>query len=215
MENTCKTIQPLITGYVDAELSEQEYQLVHEHLASCPACSGLYQQEKAVKSAIKEKIRQATAPVHLRRRIRTQIADSAASSPGFLSALLQVFSAYKLKSAFALAVLLLFAGLPYLALNQPTSDRHSAEVEWVVMEGSAVCIDCELLKQKNHDGHHPHPGAHRTALRTRDGLIWSFLQTEKGIELITNEDVLNKKIRVQGYRLKDQKYIKVEGFEVI
>ncbi len=215
MGKKCETIQPLITGFIDEELPADQQQDVAGHLEQCATCSELYRQERAVKEAVRENVRMAVTPVHLRQNIRSRISEAAASAPGFLKALQQVFSAYKLKSAFALTLLIIVAGMPYLRTGGLSSPHRAGQGEWIVMEGSAVCIDCELLKQKNHEGHHPHPGAHRTALRTKDGLIWSFLQTEQGIDLINNQNVLNKKIRVRGYRLQDQKYIEVEGFEII
>lgn len=34
----CEQIETLLSGYVDAQLTQQQRQMVHVHLADCPAC---------------------------------------------------------------------------------------------------------------------------------------------------------------------------------
>ena len=37
----CKTISPLLSGYVSRTLNEQETDLVKEHLSTCTVCQGI------------------------------------------------------------------------------------------------------------------------------------------------------------------------------
>lgn len=45
----CKHVEPLVSGYLDRELTQQELQQVRVHLETCDHCQALYRDLKALK----------------------------------------------------------------------------------------------------------------------------------------------------------------------
>lgn len=45
----CKHVEPLVSGYLDRELTQQESQQVRVHLETCDHCQALYRDLKALK----------------------------------------------------------------------------------------------------------------------------------------------------------------------
>jgi anti-sigma factor RsiW len=52
-ENACRRLNPLVTPYVDGELSETERQQVDRHLRACPPCHSRVAAERAVHELIR------------------------------------------------------------------------------------------------------------------------------------------------------------------
>jgi len=56
MDNTndCQQIEPLLSGYMDGELTQQESQRVSRHLHHCQTCKTAYEELKAMQNMIKQ-----------------------------------------------------------------------------------------------------------------------------------------------------------------
>ncbi|MBY6063018.1 zf-HC2 domain-containing protein [Pseudidiomarina sediminum] len=49
----CEAIAPLISGALDNELTQQQHQQLHLHLAGCAKCSKVYQELSALRGTLK------------------------------------------------------------------------------------------------------------------------------------------------------------------
>ncbi|WP_258240380.1 zf-HC2 domain-containing protein [Pseudidiomarina homiensis] len=52
-EQPCQNIEPLISGALDNELTQQQRQQLHLHLASCEDCANLYRELAEQRGAVK------------------------------------------------------------------------------------------------------------------------------------------------------------------
>lgn len=50
---SCSTIEPLISGALDNELTQQQRQQLHLHLGNCEACANLYRELAEQRGAVK------------------------------------------------------------------------------------------------------------------------------------------------------------------
>jgi mycothiol system anti-sigma-R factor len=67
---SCREIDPLVTPYVDGEVSAAERAAVEGHLAACPPCRERAEAERAARATLKLRCCQPGAPEHLRARCR-------------------------------------------------------------------------------------------------------------------------------------------------
>ncbi|MBI4527035.1 MAG: zf-HC2 domain-containing protein [Deltaproteobacteria bacterium] len=65
----CEEVRELITALVDDELSPAERPVITSHLATCPKCESVYEQEQVVKRAVAIAGSSVRAPAGLRERI--------------------------------------------------------------------------------------------------------------------------------------------------
>jgi predicted anti-sigma-YlaC factor YlaD len=52
--DSCQQVEELLTGYLDAELTQQESQRVAVHIEECPQCRQTYQQLKQLQHAVQD-----------------------------------------------------------------------------------------------------------------------------------------------------------------
>ncbi|RUO41025.1 hypothetical protein CWE22_02190 [Pseudidiomarina aestuarii] len=57
---SCGAIEPLLSGYLDEELTQQESQQVRIHLASCPSCQQQLTDLTAIQGALRSELPQIT-----------------------------------------------------------------------------------------------------------------------------------------------------------
>ena len=69
----CEEAGAFFTMAIDDQLEPSLEQRLAEHLAGCPGCRQQYEYEERFKTLIAEKVRQVSAPDHLKSRIRTAI----------------------------------------------------------------------------------------------------------------------------------------------
>jgi anti-sigma factor (TIGR02949 family) len=62
MTEDCKTVDPLVTAYVDGEIAEGDRRRVDDHLAACPPCHSRVAAERAVRDAIRARCRDFASP---------------------------------------------------------------------------------------------------------------------------------------------------------
>ncbi|OGQ83382.1 MAG: hypothetical protein A3F90_02060 [Deltaproteobacteria bacterium RIFCSPLOWO2_12_FULL_60_19] len=65
----CKEVEELVTALSDNELAGPERIVVERHLADCPDCRSLYQQQVALKQVIRRAAAEMKAPLELREKI--------------------------------------------------------------------------------------------------------------------------------------------------
>src|SRR5438477_1454314 len=67
--NSCKTIDSLVTPYIDGELPDADERAVDQHLHICPPCYARVTAERAVRELIRARhaaLKESTAPSALR-----------------------------------------------------------------------------------------------------------------------------------------------------
>lgn len=72
----CREIQNLLDGYFDGELDLVGNLEIERHLQDCPVCTQIYQNQKALRSAIKDDSLYFNAPANLHRRVRVAMRET-------------------------------------------------------------------------------------------------------------------------------------------
>jgi anti-sigma factor (TIGR02949 family) len=67
---SCREIDPLVTPYVDGEMTAPERAMMDAHLNACPPCRRRAEAEMAARDTLRSRVCQPSAPEHLRRRCR-------------------------------------------------------------------------------------------------------------------------------------------------
>ncbi|MDQ7064117.1 MAG: zf-HC2 domain-containing protein [candidate division KSB1 bacterium] len=216
----CQELEPLLTAYVDGELVEKEIVEVEEHLQICRTCREQIDLQSSMKKLLRERYRTENTPLHVRARIRRMLFGSR-PVPGFMEMLAEAFALHRFKGAFALVTLLFFVGYPYLSAVVRTGGRISGfalgrdhvELKPVEVEGEVLCVDCELLEKAHLT--HTHEADHRMGIKTPDGKIWNIIPAGEGKNLLHNDKLMHKKLRVRGYAYPGGVYLNVERFQKI
>jgi anti-sigma factor RsiW len=77
----CSQTRSLLHGYIDKELDLAGFIAVDQHLQSCIACKKIYDQQSALRSAVRQHTSYYAAPAALGDRIRAKIGSPAAHAP--------------------------------------------------------------------------------------------------------------------------------------
>ncbi|MFQ5627766.1 MAG: zf-HC2 domain-containing protein [bacterium] len=199
MTHSCEQIEHLITGLIDNELTDQDQQKAKLHLKECTSCTDVYEVQNLAKQQLHNRYLPEKAPFHLRARIRRDIANIQ-SWPGFFESLAKVFATYKLKGALATVALALFIAVPYgQYFFQNTGAATNGKMQYVSLEGQALCVDCEVIKAAKHNPNHTDD--HNLGLRDRSGRIWNIINASEGKKLVHEFSLVNKSIKIEGYAL--------------
>jgi anti-sigma factor RsiW len=70
---SCQEAQDLLHGYLDGELDLVRSLELEQHLQTCPSCSYAYQNQQALRAAIRTGSLYFTPPVHLQKRVRSAV----------------------------------------------------------------------------------------------------------------------------------------------
>lgn len=70
---TCDEVAPLVREATRGGLDEATRARVYEHLAACPSCSRLADEERALDRLLEERLPQHPAPLALKRRLRARL----------------------------------------------------------------------------------------------------------------------------------------------
>jgi len=76
---TCEETFRRLADYVDRELSDEQMDLVREHLETCAICTGIYQFESGTVLRVREKLQQIQAPQNLMEKISKSLSNIASS----------------------------------------------------------------------------------------------------------------------------------------
>lgn len=115
----CKELEELVTALSDNELAGPERTVVEGHLSDCPDCRSLYQQQVAVKQAIRRAAAEMKAPLELREKI---LRDRRVFPPRVTTgAEPRPWAGVFTRQAFALALLVVLVSLPLVYLLRPQS----------------------------------------------------------------------------------------------
>jgi anti-sigma factor RsiW len=76
---SCGEIQPLVRDATRGGLDAATRAHVYEHLASCPACAKLADEERALDELLEKRLPQYAAPLALKRRLQARLPQRAAT----------------------------------------------------------------------------------------------------------------------------------------
>lgn len=125
----CNAARNLVHGYVDGQLEPGRVIGVEQHLGTCAACRQIYNEQSAVRSAVKQKADYFPASKALRARIRAALpADETEIKPAMrLRRPLRAPSWLTLGASLAFAVMVTWGLAVHLAVP-PESDRLVGEI---------------------------------------------------------------------------------------
>jgi len=203
---SCDQWAPLLSGFIDKELTSTERNEVEAHLKVCSFCSAQVMAEEGVKKIIRQSAQIEPIPVHLRAQIRRSISKQThrISSAGFLESILDVMRTYKAKSAMAMLVLFLVSSLPYFAghmllfeTGSSGTEGSNVKFEQVTLIGKIICTDCALQVRAGYSKQCKE--FHYSGLENdKDGSLWRFIDAGEGIDLIHNLELRGQRIRLSG-----------------
>src|SRR5437879_10123909 len=78
---SCQDTQNLIDGYLDGELDLVRSMEIEGHLNRCPACSQVYENHQALRSAIRARAPYFKAPAGLHQRVRSTVRQASKAEP--------------------------------------------------------------------------------------------------------------------------------------
>ncbi len=78
---SCQDTQKLIDGYLDGELDVVRSMEIEGHLRSCPACSQVYENHQALRSAVRARAPYFHAPAGLHQRVRSAVRQANKAEP--------------------------------------------------------------------------------------------------------------------------------------
>ncbi|HET9014493.1 MAG TPA: zf-HC2 domain-containing protein [Thermomicrobiaceae bacterium] len=128
--DACESIRPLISAYMDGELSREETRELHAHLAECPACSDLFDEYRDLREQLRDMPPTPPPPEHVRRHIRHHTVDHTPSRAerwfGLSAARLSFSAGAAVVLLLVVSALALVHGYqqgsqPAIASSQPTS----------------------------------------------------------------------------------------------
>jgi len=228
MGRQCSEVERLITGYVDQELDPKGRLKVEHHLEECVQCRHQYEAERRLKALLRQRVHTVKAPAELRNRIRRRLRREARTTPSLIELLRSYFTFHPaLSMATAVALFLVVAMPTYFAfVHNPFAEDSAvaaASGEIVDLSGEIVCVDCAVLLRahaqdsgtvervrKEHD-----LGLHHPGLMTRNGEIYGFLHTGKGLDLLNMPSHGGGKVRIHGVIYPRAHLIEVRSYQII
>ena len=82
----CQEAQHLMHGYMDGELDLLSNLSIEEHISACPSCALAYQNQQALKDAMRDGSLYKSAPANLHRRVRSLVREANKREQGRRSA---------------------------------------------------------------------------------------------------------------------------------
>lgn len=105
-----------------------------------------------------------------------------------------------------LAVVAALLGLGTFAVAQEKKRELKDRVE---LEGTIVCVGCELTKESGADSQCTLHAKHAQGLLLKDGTLWTILDNGRGHVVRTNDKLRGKEVKVHGW-----KYPKAQTIEL-
>ncbi len=216
----CKPLRDVLDAYIDAELSPDAMAAADEHVHRCRACMAAADGLNALRRSIRRTVEDVHVPDDLERRVRRTLRPAwmptswrATRSP--------MWPAMAAVAAIVLLVLGLTAGVtadtPLQRVVVAAMDRAVvmlADAGPAVVEGTILCRDCELQDRHGERVLCDRVG-HHGALVTPDGRIWNIIEQEPSKDLIHDEAMLGRRVRVRGRLFRDAGSIAIDAYEML
>lgn len=220
MKNDCNQYATLITGLVDGELDAETKHFVESHLGECQKCSEEHAHEKQIKALVNERVKIQKVPAYLSQRIRRQLVREG-ERPGFWELIHSLFIYRPAAATVALAFIGLLVILPIFRaselMNQQVSTPLDSTAERAItgeLTGEVLCLDCEYMSRFVSNVKHD-PVTHRPAIRCKDGIVWTLLQSNTARKLFEDPEAFRKTTVVSGVLFRKTHYVMVEDYRVL
>lgn len=222
----CEECQVNITPYIDDELDETTKRDVSSHLDLCEKCKGLYKSEYNIKLLVKKRLNRVSAPDDLRKGLEVDIGTGFAKKG---SSLLNrgYFSNIRPLVVYASAAIVVIAIVSYLMiqvwqkkevdmakLHLPVNFVYVSKTDnKIALDGTVVCVCCEMKSEGAHLQCKKY--GHVYGIRTDNGVLWTIIKNDKGMEIIDHNFLIGTRIKITGWFHLNSNYIDIEGFEPI
>jgi hypothetical protein len=213
----CIQFRELLDCYVDRELSAPAMSAADEHRRECAACGQAAASLEGLRRELQRTVAAHQPPGGLERRIRQAL-------PG---------AWHGLPSAWAPAIYFRVAAAAIVVLTLGSmAARYRAEVRegvvgaldrvsvslsdptTIVLDATVLCRDCEL--EARHGVRAPCARiGHHGALATPDGHLWNIVEQPSSTELIHDDDLRGRRVRVRGRLYRDARTIEIDSYQVL
>lgn len=203
----CKEFREVLDLYVDGELSPDAITSTRVHANECRSCRSATDELLRLRQVLKDAVNKYEPPPEMIRSVlRATSYRRSLKVAALVTVALLVASILALERMSGLRAHLA-SGMEQIAfeLDQPRT---------IVLEGEIVCRECELYalygspQERDVGGHHG-------ALKTVDGKIWNFMETEKTYALIHDESLIRKRVRVRAKPYRRAGCLEVESYRVL
>jgi len=231
----CSIVREYIPSYIDQELSDDISAQLDKHLESCENCRKELQAQLGLHRLLSEKLERKNAPADIQEGILSGLARQRVLSPSWL------FKKFSVEmrpvTGFAVAALLILSFFSRDIFDKVVSGSSPQRMNVPVLQGShvaadeadtitlkdgvratvvgqVVCIGC-YLRENFHANYNCIEHGHHIGLITNDGNLWSFAANVKANNIILNELMLGKSIRIDGDIFYNAHYIDIHEFQYV
>jgi hypothetical protein len=213
----CKQFREVLDCYVDGELSAAAMSAADAHRRECASCARVAADVEALRRHVRRVVTAHLPPPGLEGRVRHAI-RSPWMPPGLPPAWLASRTAVAATLVLALAA---WVGLSpssrvqeglVVALDRAVLSLAAAEP--TVFEATVLCRDCELKKRYGEEPACDRIG-HHGALATADGHLWNIVEQPSSVDLIHDDALLGRKVRVRGRLFREAGSIAVESYQIL
>lgn len=209
----CKQFREVLDCYVDGELSAGATAAASAHVRECRACALTHERLNTLRRHVRSAVTAHLPSPDLQHLVRRSL------RPRSLSRL-------RGHRRFALAAVVFFVlGLGLGVANAPRIQHaavgvldqaivHLADPTTVVLQATVLCRDCELKHRRGEQTHCARIG-HHGAIVTSDGRIWNIVEQPASRDLIHNNSLLGKRVRVRARLLRDAGSIVIETYQIL
>jgi len=212
----CKEFRELLDRYVDSELPVEAVAAAEAHFLNCPRCARAVAHLERMQRAVRQAVASHTPPADLDRRVRRSF------KPWWVPGSLSAPIGRRLAVA---AVLVLAVGVGLTSANGSgvaeavAGAMDRVVIQWtspsdVTIEGRLVCRDCELEKRHGERAMCSRIG-HHGAIETRDGRIWNIVEQPASADLIHNNALLGKMVRVRARLFREAGSLSIATYTIV
>jgi mycothiol system anti-sigma-R factor len=212
-----------ITPYIDDELDEITKKEVTSHLDLCKKCKNLYKSERAVKFLVQKRMNKVSAPEDLRKSLEENI-GSGFTKKDSSSLNRRILSYVRPLTVYATAAIIVVAIISYLMfriwqknevdlakIHLPADFIYASKSEnKISLTGTVVCICCEMKRDGAHSQCKKY--GHMYGLKTDNGVLWTIMKNDKGIEIIDHSSLIGTRVKITGWFHLNSNYVDIEEF---
>jgi hypothetical protein len=210
----CGEIRALLSPFLADELSASESSRVQQHLDACPPCARFQRFEDAFSAAMERTVGATAAPASLVVKIHRALDEEDAGDVVRLRRAME--RPWVRGAAAAAAVLLLVVGPGIVGLKTGILTLP-VSVAGVILssEGTLVCAECTRVGRPVSEQRGCRAHGHHAALRTDDGALWEFVDSNLSRPLILDADHLGDRLQVEGLFIDNLHYVRLDAYRYL
>lgn len=213
----CKQFREVLDCYVDGELSADATAAAGAHVRECRACGLAAERLNTLRRQVRDAVTAYVPPPDLQHRVRRSLRPSL---------LRGVMGHRSLGIRFAQAAVIFLAIALWLGVVNAARIQeavigvvdqaivHLADPKTVVLQATVMCRDCEL-KHRHGERTICERIGHHGAIVTSDGRIWNIVEQPASHDLIYDNALLGRKVRVRARLFRDAGSIAVGTYQIL